>query len=202
MQAVILDIDGTLLHSAEDDDRLYREAVRSILGDVRMRPSLGQYDPVSDSGILEQILADNGMDPERQSLEAVRSEFADRVAGFVAERGPFRPLPGAREFVTLLRSSPDRALAFATGGWRVTADLKLRSAGFDIDGLPLASSDDATRRSDIMRVALDALGGPFDSVVYYGDGAWDRRACAELGWKFCAVGRALGGIEDFHAQQR
>ena len=31
-QAVIFDIDGTLLDSSADDDRIYRDAVRTVLG--------------------------------------------------------------------------------------------------------------------------------------------------------------------------
>ena len=40
MNAVIFDIDGTLLHSAAVDDALYRKAVQTVLGDVRLRPAL------------------------------------------------------------------------------------------------------------------------------------------------------------------
>ena len=59
--AVIFDIDGTLLHSAEIDDALYRQSVRDVLGDVRLRPTLADYEYVTDSGILAQIFADNGL---------------------------------------------------------------------------------------------------------------------------------------------
>ena len=49
-----------------------------------------------------------------------------------------------------------------------------------------------------MEIALDSLGGVFETVTYYGDGPWDRQACQQLGWEFVAVGAELGGLENFH----
>ncbi|MDX1482712.1 MAG: HAD family hydrolase [Woeseiaceae bacterium] len=197
MHAVILDIDGTLLHSAEDDDRIYREAVREVLGDVVLRADLGDYEAVTDSGILLQVLEDNDRAASEGILTDVRSVFATRMHEHIASQGPFEPLPGAREFVSRLRCSSRHAVAIATGGWGITARMKLDSAGFDIGDLPLASADDASDRAAIMRVALDALRGRFSRVTYFGDGEWDRRATRELGWRFQPVGRALGGITRF-----
>jgi hypothetical protein len=48
-----------------------------------------------------------------------------------------------------------------------------------------------------MRIALSRLGNRFESVTYYGDGPWDKAACETLGWRFVAVGPALGGIESY-----
>jgi phosphoglycolate phosphatase-like HAD superfamily hydrolase len=197
MHAVILDIDGTLLDSAEEDDRLYREAVREVLGPVRLRPGLHDYDPVTDTGILRQIASDNGIDFDTALLLAVQDRFVSRVNDFIETQGPFRPLPGAIKFIDSLRASPLAAAALATGGWRATASLKLDTAGFDIGGLPLKASDDADTRTGIMRVALDSLEGPFESVTYLGDGAWDRTATRQMGWRFQPVGDAIGGIRAF-----
>ncbi len=37
-----------------------------------------------------------------------------------------------------------------------------------------------------------ALGGACPpSRTYFGDGAWDKRACAELGYRFIAIGRKV-----------
>lgn len=200
MHAVILDIDGTLLHSAEDDDRIYREAVRTILGEVTLRADLSEYHAVTDTGILLQVLEDNGIGYSPGLLATVQAEFAARIREHIRQRGPFEPLPGAREFVAALRRSGEHAAAIATGGWQVTARMKLASAGFAIDGLPIATSDDASERTAIMRVALEALGGEFSRVTYFGDGEWDRRASLELGWTFQPVGSALGGITRFDSR--
>ncbi len=195
MDAHIFDIDGTLLDSADVDDRLYRKAVVEVLGDVELRPSLHDYHPVTDSGILAQILVDNGLDAD---VEAdVRRTFVELFESHFASEGAFPEVPGAREYLRRLQRDPSVAVAFATGGWRMSAELKLTSSGFGIAGIPLLSADDAMQRPRIMQLALQRLGDSVQSVRYYGDGEWDRRACAELGWEFVAVGAAVGGIRSY-----
>lgn len=195
--AIIFDIDGTLLHSAAVDDALYREAVRRVLGPVRLRSSLHEYNPVTDSGILAQILLDNDIPPEREPLDEVRSLFVDLLAAHVDANGPFVEIPGARDLLRSLHESPQHAVALATGGWRESALLKLQSAGLDIANAPLATANDHHERTGIMQIALEQLGATFATVTYYGDGPWDRDACARLGWDFVAVGPELGGLESY-----
>lgn len=197
--AVLFDIDGTLLHSAAADDALYREAVRRTLGDVRLRPTLHDYEAVTDSGVLGQILRDN--DVPGDPLDEVRSLFVQLLERHVDTHGPFVEIPGASDFLRRLDASIDHAVAFATGGWRESAMFKLDSAGFDWSGLPLASSNDHHERTSIMEIALSRLGGRFESVTYYGDGPWDRDACLALGWDFVAVGPELGGLESYDDQE-
>ena len=198
MRAVLFDIDGTLLHSAAVDDALYRKAVQVVLGDVRLRPSLHEYEFVTDTGVLRQILDDNAIVGNERTLDEIRSVFVDLLQSHVSEHGPFAEIPGARDMLRALRASPGCAVAMATGGWRQSAEFKLSSAGIHYEDIPLATSNDHHERTTIMEIALERLGGQFDSVIYYGDGPWDREACAQLGWEFVAVGPELGGLEDFH----
>lgn len=199
MNAVIFDIDGTLLHSAAVDDALYRKAVQTVLGEVQLRPTLHDYPYVTDTGILQQILSDNELALEERLLEEIRSIFVTLLRDHVSTYGPFAEIPGARDFLRSLRASSSHAVAMATGGWRQSAEFKLSSAGFDVEDIPLATADDHHERTSIMEIALDSLGGTFNSVTYYGDGPWDRQACEQLGWGFVAVGVELGGLEDFHS---
>lgn len=198
MQAVIFDIDGTLLNSAAVDDALYREAVRRVLGQVQLRPSLHAYDYVTDTGVLSQILADNEIPAEQEPLHEIRSHFVDLLRGHVDEHGPFVEIPGAGALLSSLRASEAHAVAIATGGWRESAVLKLESAGLYLSDLPLATSNDHHERTAIMEIALTQLGSGIDTVTYFGDGPWDRDACRTLGWEFVAVGPELGGIESYH----
>lgn len=196
MHAVIFDIDGTLLESAAVDDALYKEAVVSVLGNVRFRDSLADYDFVTDSGILAQVLEDNKLsDPN--AAAAIKQRFIRSVREHIAERGPFAEVSGAREILGSLHKSNEHSVAIATGGWRESARLKLASAGLDRFDFPLSTSDDAFDRKEIMTIALAKLGSGFRSVTYYGDGVWDRDACSALGWHFVAVGPALGGLRSF-----
>jgi beta-phosphoglucomutase-like phosphatase (HAD superfamily) len=197
MHAILFDIDGTLLESTAVDARLYEEAVRAVLGNIRLRQEWTDYVHVTDSGLLREIMADNGILHTAELEERVRSTFVSLVDSHIEARGPFREVPGARRFVEALVASSTHAVAFATGGWGATAERKLRSAGFDVGAVPLRSSDDAIRRAEIMLAALQALGDGFESITYYGDAPWDERACRELNWRFQPVGQRLGGLTEF-----
>ena len=197
MHAVVFDIDGTILQSAAVDDELYKDAVLSVLGGVDLRPSLVDYEFVSDSGILSQILADNALVDDAELVGAVKARFVESLHAHIAENGPFEEIPGARRALGRLYRSAEHAVAIATGGWRDSALLKLRTAGFGDFDIPVATSDDARDRKEIMRIALSHLGSAFSSVTYFGDGPWDRDATLELGWRFVAVGPVLGGLDSY-----
>ena len=196
-QAILFDIDGTLIESMAVDTELYFSSIIEVLGPVRIRGRLGDYEHVTDSGILKQVLDDNGRAPDDAVAAAVKSVFVEKVAKHIETEGSFRTIDGAIEFVARVRASDDREVAIATGGWRESALLKLESAGFDVDGIPLASGDDSPSRTEIMRTALARIGDDFESVTYFGDAGWDERACRSLGWNFVAVGPGLGGIETY-----
>ena len=197
MHAVIFDIDGTLLQSAAIDDAFYQSAVRSVLGDAIIRPDLSDYDYVSDSGILSQIFSDNSVSEVIEPEAEIKSCFVQLLSDHIAEQGPFKEVPGARDFLKRFDDSSEHAVGIATGGWRASALLKLKTAGFGDFDVPIATSDDARDRQEIMRIALSQLGDSFSSVTYYGDGPWDRDASRQLGWNFVAVGSGLGGIESY-----
>jgi len=198
--AVIFDIDGTLLNSSEEDDRLYREAVVQVLGEVRLRPTLSDYNPVTDTGILLQILKDNDIAEDTGRIAEVKKAFFLLLESFVDSRGPFVEIPGAKDVIGRLLRSESYKVAIATGGWRQSAEIKLEAAGFDFASLPMATSDDATERTVIMALALASIGEEVASVTYYGDGPWDSRACEILGWTFRAVGPALAGISSYDGE--
>lgn len=70
-----------------------------------------------------------------------------------------------------------------------TAILKLESAGIDVTGVPIASSNDHYERIEIMKAAEKrARICTTQPVTYFGDAAWDQKACDELGYSFVLVG--------------
>jgi beta-phosphoglucomutase-like phosphatase (HAD superfamily) len=116
MHAVILDIDGTLLHSSDVDGMLYLAAVRKVLGQVKVRSNWGLYRNVTDRGILEEILKDNSLPNGAATLVAVRDFFVESISQHIERNGPFPEIPGAKEFVNGLRASNSHCVAYATGG--------------------------------------------------------------------------------------
>ena len=194
MDAVIFDIDGTLLQSDTTDDTLYLAAVREVLGNVTLRASWGMYTQFTAAGVLIEILGDNAIEATAETVAAVRDCFVASVGRHVTARGPFAEVPGAKAFVQSLHASLTHRVAYATGGWLGAALLKLSAAEFPVAGIPLATSDDHFERQEIMLHALRQLGGAFDTVTYYGDGHWDAEAARSLGWQFVPVGRRLNGL--------
>jgi phosphoglycolate phosphatase-like HAD superfamily hydrolase len=201
---VIFDIDGTLVDSAEFDGRLYVAAVREVLGDVSIRPSWGDYQHVTDSGILRRICQDNGLDVSGCE-HLVKARFGELVSEHLRRTGSCNPLPGALRLFDELCDTVGVHVGIATGGWGHTARVKLNHAGFDVSRVPIASSDDGHERIHIMercRTMMPAVA----QTIYVGDGEWDREASEILGWRFIGVGNRLCGrcqhwLPDFSTPQ-
>ena len=179
------------------DSDLYFSSILAVLGPVEFRENLIDYDHVTDSGIIAQLLADNDIAMESSMMDSIRDQFVASLSAHIDSVGPFPTIRGAAQFVDSLRRSKEHKVAIATGGWRSSALLKLNTSGIDVNGIPLASCDDSESRAEIMRVGLAKLGNEFESVTYFGDAEWDRRACETLGWDFIPVGSDLGGIQSY-----
>lgn len=197
MHAAIFDIDGTLLQTDASDDVLFLQSVHEALGNLKIRPSWSLYTQFTAAGIVEEILRDNDIEATERTVASVRDRFIEGVRQYTRQHGPFPEVPGAVSYVNGLHASATHRIAYATGGWGGAARLKLWHAGFPLDQVPLASSDDHFERPQIMLRALALLQGQFETITYYGDGHWDAQAAKSLGWGFVPVGRKLGGLEEF-----
>ena len=197
MKAIVFDVDGTLIESMSVDFELYFSSINTVLGPVNIREDLSNYDNVTDSGILAQLIDDNGFSSEDEVAESIQAIFVESLRKHIQTVGPFPAIEGAIQMVGKVRHSANTRVAIATGGWRRSAVLKLESTGFDIDGIPVATCDNSPSRIEIMRTALSRIGNDFESVTYFGDAEWDRQACQSLGWNFVAAGPDLGGIESY-----
>ncbi len=65
--------------------------------------SWDRYDHVTDSGILEDICADNGLVLARDDLEQIKNRFVGSLARHIDTAGSFPEIPGARDFVSAKR---------------------------------------------------------------------------------------------------
>jgi phosphoglycolate phosphatase-like HAD superfamily hydrolase len=197
LKAIVFDVDGTLIESMSVDSDLYVSSISAILGPVEFRANFGDYDHVTERGIIEQLMVDNDLAVELSTIHRIRERFVASLSSHIDSVGPFPKIHGANQFIDSLRDSKEHRVAIATGGWRGSAILKLETSGINVNGIPVASCDDSHSRTEIMRVALARLGDEFESVTYFGDAEWDRRACKSLGWDFVPVGSDLGGIQSY-----
>lgn len=192
MRIYIMDLDGTLMPSAEVDNHCYWRAVQDVYGRPEGSPSPGAFRHITDRGILEEWLrGEFGRDPAPDELAQVRQRFLERL-GAAADEQPeaFTPMPGLHEWLDALAAGGGRA-GVATGGWGHSARFKLRRAGLERHALPLASADDDIARTGIMRIALERVlpdgHGAQGAPTYIGDGPWDAHCSAELGWSFIGI---------------
>jgi phosphoglycolate phosphatase-like HAD superfamily hydrolase len=202
---VLFDIDGTLVESYDFDTDCFQGAVKDVL-DVSVGPDWSRYQHVTDSGILNQVIHELGCqdDSERITL-AVKERFLSRLADYISRHGACS-ISGAFEFLSQLIARHDVALAFATGGWFESARMKLDAAGLDFPTIPLLSSSDHHQRIEIMKSAeVRANGSGYKSRTYFGDGSWDQKASAVLGYNFVSVGSRVESpqsIRDFTEAER
>lgn len=194
---VIFDVDGTLCDTVGVDDQCFCVAASAMLG-LEVELSTWEGSPhISDLGIVEWLWERHlGRLPVRQEVEAFVARF-EAALGHELRCAPerFSALAGAPQILGPLQEEGWR-FVFATGGWRKTALLKLQAAGFSVAPL-LASSDDSHDRTEIFRLAETravAMGESPNRTVLVGDGIWDVRVAARLGWAFVGVGRGQRAV--------
>jgi phosphoglycolate phosphatase-like HAD superfamily hydrolase len=188
----VFDIDGTLTDTNAVDDECFVEAVGGVLGIDAAALDWSEAPHITDTGLLRWLAERHrGRLPELHEMDAVQSRFVESLreaAQVTPER--FQSVAGAQSVFGELRTRGWH-VAVATGGWQASAVLKLRAIALDVDDLVFASSSDAETRVEILLLARQRARvrfGALDRVVSVGDGIWDVRAAAQLGWPFVGIG--------------
>jgi phosphoglycolate phosphatase-like HAD superfamily hydrolase len=184
----MFDIDGTLVQSYDFDECCFLESVDEVTG-IELVNNWESYPHVTDRGILQTFIERQASHLELQKLEAeVKPVFVKKIKDYLVAN-PVEEVAGAKVFLDELKSNDEVQLSIATGGWKETALSKLESAGFDIAGIALASSNDHHSRIEIMKLAKSKVAGDSQiPLTYFGDGEWDVRACRELDVNLVVVG--------------
>lgn len=185
---IIFDIDGTLCDTTDVDAACYAEAIEHVTGRSLSTVDWPSYPEATNAAIAQDFLREGGEQEIAIRERQIREEFVRRLED-KGRRDPglFRPIDGALEIVDDLRRK-NYIIAIATGCWQESAHIKLRLAGFDVSGIPFASSSDTRRRADIIALAASRAGRAVSDAVYVGDGVWDVKAARELGMRFIGIG--------------
>ena len=190
MYHVMFDVDGTLVNSCGFDDECFISAVADVLGH-NIDSNWHQYKHVSDAVILKEHLARIGEAGYDLICHSVKNAFIEKIQEYLLQH-PATEVAGASRLIENLKSHDSISLSIATGGWQEAAELKLQSAGINISGIPIASSNDHYARIEIMkRAAKKASVCTKHPITYFGDAEWDQRACRELGYNFVLVGNRI-----------
>jgi beta-phosphoglucomutase-like phosphatase (HAD superfamily) len=191
---VVFDVDGTLTQTMGIDGRCYAQALGEHLG-APIDTEWGRYRLVTDPGIAaEAFERRHGRAPRADEMVAIRERFLSLLR---ATEEPVREVPGAAALLRKLRGRADVAAAIATGAWSDSALWKLHRAGIPVDGLVIATGDDAPSREEILRIAMRRA-EPFARATYVGDGPWDVAASRATGIGFVGIA-CDGGAERLNA---
>ena len=197
-QVFILDLDGTLMPTAEIDNECFWQAVFDCYGNRHQLPDLHGFKHVSDSGILDEWCVRHlDRSPFDEETLQIKRRFGELLeTAFIRQPEHFSPLPGVVEWLEAVMAHKHVIAGIATGGWQHSAQLKLKLSGLDRFELPMASSDDAMARTEIMQIAAQRTLGdqPVKDAVftYVGDGIWDLKASRDLEWRFIGIAADAG----------
>ena len=196
----MFDIDGTLVESYDIDAQCFIDAVQEVMG-LSINSNWADYEHVTDEGILNEVLSNHGISNRDAVKAEIKRRFIQKLEVELAQE-PVREIKGAASFLHRLQSMENVVVSLATGGWRESATLKLRSANIDYLSIPMASSDDHYSRTEIMKLAASRAAKDQYACTYFGDGIWDQAASAQLGFNFVLVGDKLNhhqNIMDFQS---
>lgn len=187
---VLLDIDGTLLTTDGAGREAFSAAIKTVFGwldDLAWVSFAG----ATDLGLLHTICGRYGRHPTAPEI----TEFFLQLA--VELRLRLRPhrvrvLPGVRQFLALLQRRADVTVALLTGNSRSGAQIKLRSAGLDLEPLRGGFGDERADRCELARTTYEREGGAgrWRRVWVVGDTPADVRAAEAI--HACSLAVATG----------
>ncbi len=197
MQLAIFDLDGTLTRTTHVDEVCFLRALHEEFRISIVDNDWSNYTHSTDSGITAEIFQRHfGRAPTMDETARFRSRFVALLAErFRTEPASCVEIPGADGALQRLRDDKRWRIALATGSWRDSAMLKIRTAGLSVADAPAAFADDSPDRGDIIALARSRAlaqyrAAKFSRTVYIGDAPWDVRTARRLGLPFLGVGGA------------
>jgi phosphoglycolate phosphatase-like HAD superfamily hydrolase len=195
-QAVLFDIDGTLISTGGAGARSWRYAFDELYG---VPADIGQF---TDAGMTDPTVARLtfkaavGHDPTPRELATVMAAYLDRIPYEVEHSEKYRVLDGADELLRRLGRERGVLLGITSGAVEAAAHIKLSRAGFN-RYFPFGGyGSDSADRIELTQRALERgamlLGEALDpkQVLVVGDTPKDLDAAHGAGC--VAVGVATG----------
>jgi len=188
VEAVIFDIDGTLIDSVDLHAAAWQEALRHFGRDVpfeKVRAQIGKGGDLLMSALLpEEQVRRRGKEIEEYRLDLFKRDYLPRVRSF----------PSVRELFERIEAEGLR-IALASSAKKEELERYKQIAGIEDLLEAETSSDDAENSKphpDIFEAALDRLGGiaAVDAIAV-GDTPYDAQAAGKAGLR--TIGLLCGG---------
>jgi len=199
MNLAIFDIDGTLTKTDQVDEICFVQALADAHAITEVSTDWAGYPHTTDSAITFHVFQEKfRRAPAAAELLKVQSGFVRLLNERLAEDASlFAAIKGAPVMLRRLPQEPEWRVALASGGWRVSAALKLKAAGIEFADFPAAFADDGFSREEILQSAIlkaQALyrQDHFAKIVSVGDGLWDVRTARNLKFPFLGIGDGDG----------
>lgn len=194
MTLLIFDIDGTLTDTKEVDDDCFISAFFDEYNIALKNIDWTTFTNVTDYGLFLDIYSSvfNKKPTENDRLNFQRRFFEYLDIQLKSNPEKFKSVNGASTFINYCLDHTNFKIAFATGGWQYSANLKLQAADIFNVGIPISSCDILFRRQDIILEVIEKSKHhyktqTFDTIIYFGDGVWDYKTTSELEIEFIGV---------------
>ena len=194
LNLVVFDIDGTLTDTKKVDLECYLRALRDEFRVEATEKTVIEDDLVTDTGFAQTtFMHAHGVNPSESDIERLRARFMSYVEEATkVDPRLIQEIRGAAHLLALLNVNPRWEVAVATGCWEQSAIYKLRQSGLYNPSIPMATCDDAPRRSLIVSLAVrraleDHKVERFERIVLVGDRPWDVRVATMLNYPFIGI---------------
>jgi len=194
LNLVVFDIDGTLTDTKRSDLDWYLRALKDEFDVDATEETVVEDDLVTDTGFAQALFRKaRGANLSGADIARLRSRFMSYLEEAVRlDPGLIQEIPGAAHLFESLNINPQWKAAVATGCWERSAIYKLQHSGLYNAGIPMATCDDASRRSMIVTLAIGRAllayrANRFDRIVVVGDRPWDVRVAAMLNFPFIGI---------------
>jgi phosphoglycolate phosphatase-like HAD superfamily hydrolase len=194
MKLVIFDIDGTLTQTSRVDEICFTRAFADTHGLEVLADHWIDCPHVSDSGLMRHLFQHYfGRDPRDHESGVIKQRLVDLLEEHHRmDQTYFAEIPRAAETFNRLVESRGWSKAIATGCWQPSAEMKLRAASINYQGIPGGFAEDGVARESIVGAAISRsqnhyMQDNFDRIVSVGDGVWDVRTAARLELAFIGV---------------
>ena len=178
MKLIMFDIDGTIIDSVNTDDECFIKTFNHLHNIDLTNTDWNTFKNVTDAGLTIEIFKKfyNRL-PHKEEIVAIKTHIYQLLKSKEQE---ITEIKGSLSFINSISKISGFEVAFATGGWKHTAELKCNSVGLNLNKFIFKSSDNHFSRTKIIEVVIkEALTknnlNYFESVFYFGDGLWDLK---------------------------